>query len=277
MAIDLEATVRRNNGGHKSVESLTERAPVSETDAFQDADCSESEMDVCRKDSGVTNVERHSVASEGTLARASKSRTARRSFGKVDRMSDSCLELRSMLERSRIIPAIRKEEHLSAALASPSSVIFLMCGTPANIDKLIWKVKDKGKIPIANLDLLPGFARDSFAVEFLAEAGIAGIISTHQDVLRAARSFGLIAFQRTFAIDSAALSNCLRRLRSFVPDVMELLPAVAGPIVLPKLRASFPNLLVIGCGLVTSVKQVDDLVLQGVMSVSACEPSLWVL
>jgi glycerol uptake operon antiterminator len=185
--------------------------------------------------------------------------------------------LRSTLEKSPIIPAARTVEHVSAAVLSPSSIIFLMCGTPATIDNLIWRVKHKGKLPIVNLDLLPGFARDTYAVEFLAEAGVAGVISTHQDVLRAARSLGLITVQRTFAIDSAALGNCLRRLQDFVPDILELLPAFAGPVVLPKLHSAFPNLLVIGCGLITSIKEAEDLLRQGMISVSVCNPSLWIL
>jgi glycerol uptake operon antiterminator len=191
--------------------------------------------------------------------------------------SGSTRDLRSILEQSRIIPAIRSPEHVAGAIASPSSVIFLMCGTPSTIGSLIWRLNDMGKMPIVNLDLLSGLARDSHAVEFLADAGAAGVISTHQDILRAARALGLISIQRTFAIDSAAINSCLSRFKHFVPDVMELLPAVAGPIVLPKVRDAFPDLLIIGCGLVTSIKQIDDMVQQGVTSISASDPALWVL
>jgi len=152
-----------------------------------------------------------------------------------------------------------------------------MCGSPATISSFIWRLNDRGKIPIINLDLISGFAQDSHAVEFLAEAGAAGIISTHQDVLRAAVSLGLIAVQRTFAIDSAAVGSCLNRLKHFVPDILELLPAVAGPIVLPKLRSAYPGLPLIGCGLATTVKQIDELIKQGVTSISAGDPALWII
>jgi glycerol uptake operon antiterminator len=138
-------------------------------------------------------------------------------------------------------------------------------------------LNDAGKIPIVNLDLLSGFARDSHAVEFLADAGAAGVISTHQDILQAARAHGLITIQRTFVIDSAAVNSCLSRFRHFMPDVIELLPAVAGPVVLPKIQDAFPDLLIIGCGLITSIKQIDDMIQQGVTSISASDPSLWVL
>jgi len=126
------------------------------------------------------------------------------------------------------------------------------------------------------MDLLAGLSRDSAAVEFLADAGVGGIISTHQDVLRTARSRGMFAFQRTFALDSVAMQNSTRTLEHFLPDVIELLPAIAAPIVLPVLRMAQPDLPVIGCGLVRSLAQINDLVQQGVTSISVSDASLWV-
>jgi len=185
--------------------------------------------------------------------------------------------LRSMLEGSRIIPAIRLPEHMQAALESPAHIIFLMCGTPVTIGRLIGELRDGGKLPITNLDLLSGFGRDASAIEFLACAGAAGVISTHQDVLRAARSQGLIAVQRTFAIDSVAIANSLNTLKHFLPDIVELLPAIAAPQILPILHAAAPDLPVIACGLVKVLAQIDDLVRQGVTSISVSTPSLWIL
>jgi glycerol uptake operon antiterminator len=106
---------------------------------------------------------------------------------------------------------------------------------------------------------------------------VGGVISTHQDMLRTARSHGLLAFQRTFALDSVAVSNSMRTLEHFTPDVIELLPAVAAPLVLPMLRIVRPKLPVIGCGLVRSLSQVNDLVQQGVTSISVSDASLWIV
>jgi glycerol uptake operon antiterminator len=185
--------------------------------------------------------------------------------------------LLAILERGRVIPAPRLLEHIPRAAASPAKIVFLLCGTPVTIGDAVAQLRDKGKLPIANLDLLQGFSQHVQAVEFLAKTGVAGIISTHQNLLRAATSNGLIAVQRTFMLDSAAVENSIRTLKNFLPDIVELLPAVAAPIVLPRLRAAFPDLLVTACGLMTSLKQIDDLVKQGVTAVSASDPALWVL
>jgi glycerol uptake operon antiterminator len=185
--------------------------------------------------------------------------------------------LRSWLEQSRIIPSVRTVDNLQAACASPSKIVFLLFGTPLIIGELIHQLHQAGKLPVVNMDLLAGFSRDSAAIEFLAQAGVDGVISTHQDALRTARSHGLLAFQRTFALDSMAIANSMRTLEHFAPDVIELLPAIAAPLVLPMLQTVRPELPVIGCGLVHSLSQINELVQQGVTSVSVSDVSLWIV
>jgi len=43
--------------------------------------------------------------------------------------------LESLLEQSRIIPAVRAPEFLSKATAASSKIVYLLCGTPENIAK----------------------------------------------------------------------------------------------------------------------------------------------
>ena len=186
-------------------------------------------------------------------------------------------EVQDWLEQSRVIPSVRTPHTMYAACASPSKIVFLLFGTPLIIGALATQVRDAGKLPIVNMDLLAGLARDTAAIEFLARSGVAGIISTHQDALRMARSHGLLSFQRTFALDSVAVANSVRSLEHFLPDVIELLPAIAAPVILPAIHEVSPSLPVIGCGLVRSLSQIDELVRQGIISISVSEPSLWVI
>ncbi|MGC9158870.1 MAG: glycerol-3-phosphate responsive antiterminator [Terracidiphilus sp.] len=185
--------------------------------------------------------------------------------------------LQVWLEHSRVIPSVRTAEHIAKACAGPARLVFLLFGSPLTVGSLADQITAADKVPIANLDLLSGFARDTAAIEFLARAGIAGVISTHQDALRAARANGMLAFQRTFALDSVAIANSLRTLERFEPDVIELLPAVAAPSAIELLRAVQPRLPVIGCGLVRSLRQIDDLVRQGVVAISVSNPALWII
>ena len=182
-----------------------------------------------------------------------------------------------LLERSRIIPAIRNSEYIPAAIASPGLIVWLLFGSPMTIGDVVRRMRSAGKLPIANLDLLTGFAQDADAVSLLVKLGVAGIVSTRQSALRAAHSQGIIAIQRTFAVDSIALHNITRALHHFVPHAIELLPAVAAPLAVPSFRAVKPELPVIATGLVNSLRQVEELVGHGITSVATSNSSLWIL
>ena len=127
-----------------------------------------------------------------------------------------------------------------------------------------------------NLDLLTGFSRDAVNAEYLASCGAAGIVSTHYEVLRASRKHGLITVQRTFALDSAAVEAGLRTTDQFLPDAVEILPAVAAPRVVARFRRIHPHLRVIAGGLIADMKEVESLLGAGIDAVSVSDPAFWI-
>jgi glycerol uptake operon antiterminator len=185
--------------------------------------------------------------------------------------------LDAYLVRSRIIPAVRSAEHLPAACAAPGAIVYLLTGDVASIGGLVRDLVHSGKLVCVNIDLLGGLASDSPAVDFIAQAGAAGIISTHAQVLKAARAHNLFAIQRTFMLDSQAVANAARSLERFSPDAVEILPAMVAPRTFPRLRAVRSDLPIIAGGLVVDLVEIDRLVRAGVDAVSASEPSLWVI
>jgi len=185
--------------------------------------------------------------------------------------------LDAYLQRSRIIPAVRSPEHIPAACAAPGAIVYLLTGDVISIAALVRDLRDCGKLICVNIDLLGGLSSDAPAVDFIAQTGASGIISTHAQTLKAARAHGLLAIQRTFMLDSQAVANAARSLERFNPDAVEILPAMVAPRTLPRLRAVRPDLPIIAGGLVFDLVEIDRLVRAGVDAVSASEPSLWVI
>ncbi|WP_260703543.1 glycerol-3-phosphate responsive antiterminator [Edaphobacter flagellatus] len=181
------------------------------------------------------------------------------------------------LKESPVIAAVRSEETLESALASPVRLVYLLFGNPMNLERMIAAARSRKKLLLVNADLLQGFSRDAYAVEYLAHCDASGIISTHHGTLQAARTHGLITVLRTFMIDSAAVEGAKRFLAHFQPDAVELLPAIAAPVVLDSIREAHPTLKVIAGGLISDLKQVESLVQAGVDAVSLSRPGLWVV
>jgi glycerol uptake operon antiterminator len=189
----------------------------------------------------------------------------------------SMQRLAALLEQTRVIPAVRAPEFLLRGAQAPGKIVYFLFGNPEDIEQMAETVVAADKVPILNLDLAAGLARDQAAVSFLARRRVQGIISTHPEPLRAARDFGLFAVQRTFLLDSAALHSVLRSLDHFLPDALEVLPAMTAPHIVAQLRKNYPLLPVVAGGLIKSLREIEELVQQGVSSVSVSDCALWVV
>lgn len=182
-----------------------------------------------------------------------------------------------LMGASRIFAAVRKEEKLALALDSPVEVVYLLYGNPLNIRRIVEAVRKSGKLPLVNADLIHGLSHDASAVEYLAECGAAGVISTNHETLRATRANGLISVLRTFTIDTSAVEAARRFLANFQPDAVEMLPAIAAPLVVDHVRAAHPSLRIIAGGLVQDLQTVVRLIGAGIDAVSVGDPNLWVI
>ena len=183
--------------------------------------------------------------------------------------------LRVFCAEAPIIPAIRKPELVELAIASRSRLIYLLTGDPDNVESMIQKILGAGKIPIVNLDLLNGFSRDKYAVNYLKRVGARGIISTHLDPLRHALAIGLYGIQRTFLLDSGAMEAITGQLKNSPVHALEILPALVAPKMLIRVRALGLNLPVVGGGLIQTMKEVEALLAQGLSAVSTSNPEMW--
>ena len=191
-------------------------------------------------------------------------------------MQDRETPLRVFCHETPIIPAIRKFELVDQAIAAHGKIVYLLTGDPENCESMIQKILAVDKLPIVNLDLLNGFSRDRFAVNYLRRAGASGIISTHLDPLRHALSIGLYAVQRTFLLDSGAMDTITNQLKNSPVDALEVLPALAAPKILERVRAISPELPVVGGGLIQNMKEAEDLLAQGLSAVSISDPLMWI-
>ncbi len=154
--------------------------------------------------------------------------------------------------------------------------MYLLFGSVLTVADLIASLRDSGKSTLVNIDLLGGLGADASAVQFLERAGAVGIISTHSEALRASRSRGLCAVQRSFLLDSQAVTQVLRAVDRFAPDAVELLPAPVAPRVVERFNAAHPDVVLTAGGLVDSLAEVDALVRAGIRAVSVSDPEIWI-
>jgi glycerol uptake operon antiterminator len=191
-------------------------------------------------------------------------------------MPEQATPLKDLCQATPIIPAIRKADLVEQAAAAHGKIVYLLTGDPENCEPMIQRILQAGKLPIVNLDLLNGFSRDRYAVNYLKRVGARGIISTHLDPLRHALSIGLYAVQRTFLLDSGAMDTITNQLKNTPVDALEVLPALVAPKIIGRVRSISPELPVVGGGLIETLKEVEELLAQGLSAVSSSKPAMWI-
>ena len=189
---------------------------------------------------------------------------------------DQQTPLRLLFHQTPIVPAVRKVEQLERALSTSARLIFVLGGDPESCEPTLTRIAAAGKVAILNLDLMNGLSRDRYAVNFVRRCGARGIISTHLDALRFARTQGMYAVQRTFLVDSGAMETIFTQLKNSPIDALEVLPALAAPKLLDRARGIAPELPVMGGGLLNTMKEVEALLEQGLSAVSVSNPEMWI-
>jgi len=181
------------------------------------------------------------------------------------------------LVNSPVIASVTTLEAFEIALLAPTRVLCILTGNPLTLPTLLKRARDCGKLCMANMDFLDGLSRDRFAVEFLAANGVAGIVSTRAETLKAAQNMGLMTVLRTFAIDTAAVMAAKKSLGQLHPDAVEVLPSMAAPRAGKYLREVYPDLTILGGGLIETVREIEELIAAGVSAITTSNTRLWLI
>lgn len=173
-----------------------------------------------------------------------------------------------------VIAAVKTDEALTAALASPCSAVFLLASTLLTVDGLVHRIHDAGKLAVVHIDLVDGLSSREIAVDSLnALCHPDGIISTRPTLIRRARHRGLLTVQRAFILDSLSLTSLSGQLEQGKPDFVEILPGIM-PRVIAEISAR-TQVPVIAGGLLRDKADIMAAMCAGAAAVSTSAPSLW--
>ena len=183
-------------------------------------------------------------------------------------MDSNVIEL---LEISPVIAAVRDDLFVNA-LASPVKIVFLLGANVLTIRDRIAKAHQANKFIFIHLDLCEGIGKDKYAIEFLAQCGADGIISTKSSIIKMAKERNLATVQRFFAFDSQGVESIKDTLKNSKPDVIEIMPGIIGKVID---RFSACGVPLIAGGLIETKQEVTNALGQGAFAVSTGKEKLW--
>ena len=182
-------------------------------------------------------------------------------------------ELLNRLEDCPIIAAVR-EHTWQQALASPAEVLFCLETNLLTVNQRIQEAHAAGKVVFVHMDLAEGIGRDKTGLQYLADCGVDGILSTKAQIVRTAKDLGLLTIQRFFILDSQGLNSAKEMLKVTNPHFIEIMPGV-----LPKIIRHFAggSIPVIAGGLIENKAEITSALSSGATAISTGSPHLWEL
>ena len=184
-------------------------------------------------------------------------------------------DLEKYLKEHPIIASIRNDTDFKYALNSKVAALFILHGDIFNLPRIMKECKEHNKLVFLHMDLIRGIGRDKEGIIYLAKKELCnGIVTTKSNLINIAKKEGLIAVQRLFLLDSAALKTGEQILKHNQPDAVEILPGIAAPYFIENI---YKDLLcpVIAGGLISNKSEIEELLRKGVMAVSTSKKELW--
>ena len=180
-------------------------------------------------------------------------------------------DLINALEVSPVIADVR-DDGWDKAIASPAEVIFYLKANLMTVKEKVAEAVKNGKIVFMHIDLADGIGKDKTGVEFLAECGVHGIISTRNQLISIAKEKGLLTVQRFFALDSQGIESIRDVSSMSAATAFEIMPGVV-----PKIIEKFAEkgALVIAGGLIETKDEVMTALNAGAAAVSTGKNNLW--
>ncbi|MDQ0337945.1 glycerol uptake operon antiterminator [Caldalkalibacillus uzonensis] len=176
--------------------------------------------------------------------------------------------------QSQVIASIHQPELIEEAVDSEANIAFLLTGDLLTIKDYVDRLKSAGMPVFIHLDFIEGLSNHKSAIQYVArEWQPDGIITTRNQLIKAAKEEGLLTIQRIFLLDSSALKRGIELVRACQPDAIEVLPGLM-PRVIYELTEELPIPLIAG-GLIREKEEILEALRAGALATSVGDPKLW--
>lgn len=184
------------------------------------------------------------------------------------------IALKTILEDTPVIAAVKNDKELEAALNTDIQVIFILYGDICTICGITDRIKKAGRIAMVHLDLITGLSAKDITLDYIKNVVKAdGVITTRSNLVKHAKEIGLYIVVRYFVVDSLALNSIEKQSKDNWPDAIEILPGVMPKIITKVNKIS--RVPVITGGLISEKEDVMEALKAGAIAISATSRTVW--
>lgn len=173
-----------------------------------------------------------------------------------------------------IIASINNLDKLDVALESPCEIIFLLTGNIFNLKEISNKVALYNKSLYIYIDLIDGFSKDTWGLEYIIKnIQLDGIITSKHNLVKLSKDMGVFTIYRMFIPDSTALKQGLDFTKTNHPHGIEILPG-AMPKVIKKILNDV-KIPLIASGLIMDIIDLNSILGAGALAISTSNENIW--
>ncbi len=183
------------------------------------------------------------------------------------------MNLGAQLARHPVIMAIYGIEQLKMALASRALVCIIANIDLIKLQPVIMLLEKADKYVIVNIDSCSGLSQDKGGIDYIAETGAMGLLSTRLQTIQRAKKSGLLTMQKIFVTDRSTWLRSLNALEQSEPDYVQLMPAPMLPLLAKEDRLRLPP--IVASGFVGNEDQIRTALAHGATAVSSSDSVLW--
>ncbi|MCC3355523.1 glycerol-3-phosphate responsive antiterminator [Bacillus sp. REN16] len=178
------------------------------------------------------------------------------------------------LVQSQVIASVKEEADVEKAINSKANIVFLLTGNLINVNDYLKRLQKADKQVFIHIDFIDGLSNTKSAIKYIAHTWKpTGIITTKSALVKYAKEEKLMAIQRIFLIDGAAISKGIEMSLSCKPDAIEVLPGLM-PTIIDQLTKKV-RLPIIAGGLIASKEDILQGLEAGALAISSGNPGLW--
>ena len=180
--------------------------------------------------------------------------------------------LGARLARHPVIATLYGVEQADSFIDSAAEV-----GIVANVDlrrlqAVVVALARAGKFVIVNIDSCDGLSQDKGGVEYLADIGVASLVSTRVATIQRANRAGLVTMQKVFVTDRST-PRSVKAIEQSDPNLVQLMPAPMLAHLSEADRQALPP--IVASGFVGNAEDVRSARRHGAVAVSTSDSAWW--
>lgn len=181
--------------------------------------------------------------------------------------------LGARLKRQPVIATLYGADQMAQFLASRAEVAIVANIELKKLRLVVSTITKADRIAIVNIDSCDGISPDKGGIDYVADTGATGLLSTRMAAIQRANRVNLLTMLKVFVTDRSTWPRSLKAIEQSDPNLVQIMPAPMLAHISEAEKQSMPP--IVASGFVCGREHVQQALSSGAIAVSSSDAALW--